>query len=435
MRDSQDFLFRLSLIAALALALRVAAVLWIPTQPISDFWSFVHLAAALVRGDGYAWSPGHPTAMFAPGYPLLLAGVFTVTGPSFVVTKIVCVVLSVATVVLGGLAARELIGATAALVAALLLSIDPRQILLACLSASEHLAACTLFTFLWIMARSWKRRRGVPQAVIGGVALGVSALSRPVVFLAWPLWPLCAALARKGGKEIVVQTGVLLVIFNCLLLPWGLRNLHALGRFTTSTTNAGINLFMGNNDVSTGTWSNWQEELRAVRPETAGAPEGKVDAIAAEEGRRWIVANPERAAALYLRKLGMYFWSEGPFQVGYWAIFAKQVSPPSPPIDAIAGEHVLKRHEAEVMSVLNFSFCALIALGLLGALRLLWLAWRDPEPLWRPTSAALIGLTLYFPVVTSVFIVVDRYRWPMEDLLALLAAFGISGWSRRSERS
>lgn len=434
-RHSGDgpFVVRLGAVAALALLLRVAAVLWIPTQPVSDFWSFIHLAKGLVGEGRYEWGPGYPTAMFAPAYPLLLAGAFAVAGPSLALTKAISVLLSVALVVVGGLAARQLLGASAALAAAAILALDPRQILLSCLAASELLAAPALFCFVWLLARSWRRSRTRLLPLLAGLALGVSALSRPVGGLVWVLWPASAWLAGKRARIVLTETAMLVATLYAVLLPWGLRNLYVLDRFTVTTTSAGMNLFMGNNDTATGGWNErWREQLAALRPEAHDAAEGRLDAVAAEEGRRWIAAHPVRAARLYLAKLGTYLEAMGSGEVAYWAIFATQVQPPSPPVDSLPGPHPLKGRPELVGDVLRRFFAVVTALAALGAVRLVWIAWRGADPLWRSSAATLLGLVAYFPVMTSVFIVVDRYRWPVEDVLTLLAGFGVVSIGQRT---
>ncbi|HEY8517252.1 MAG TPA: glycosyltransferase family 39 protein [Candidatus Binatia bacterium] len=418
---------RLAGVAFLALTLRVAAVLWIPTQPVSDFWSFVHLARGIVEQGGYHWAPRAPTAMFAPGYPLLLAAAFAVVGYSATLVKAISIVLSVLLVVVGALAARSLVGAGAALAAAVLLALDPRQILLSLLSATELLAAPTLFVFVWLLATSWRSERALGRALVAGVVLGVSALSRPVGGFVWVFWPVASLVAGKRPRALLAETALVLIGLYAVLLPWGTRNAIVLDRFTVSSMNAGMNLFMGNNDRATGGWTqDWLEQLAAVRPDAIGATEAQVDAIAADEGRRWIKANPLRAAQLYFAKLRTYLFVFTNFEIAYWAIFATDVSPPgSPAGDALPGPHPLKENSELVADVLRETYWLLLGLGALGAVLLAWKAWRTADRYWMASAVTLIGLTAYFPAMTSIFIVVDRYRWPMLDALTLLAGFAV----------
>lgn len=420
------FAIRLAGVALLALTIRVATALWIPTQPVSDFWSFIHLARGMVEEGGYHWSPGQPTAMLPPGYPLLLAGAFAVAGYSATLVKAISIVLSVLLVVVGALAARSLVGAGAALAAAVIFAIDPRQILLSLLSATELLAAPTLFAFGCLLATSWRRERTLGRALGAGLVLGVSALARPVGGFVWVFWPISAWLAGKRPRALLAETALVLVGLYAVLLPWGIRNAIVFDRFTVSGMNAGMNLFMGNNDASTGAWTgNWIQQLEAVRPDAIGATEAQADAIAAEEGRRWILAHTLRAARLYLEKLRTYLFVFGNFEIAYWAIFATDVQPPGPPADALPGPHPLKEHPELVADVLRETYWLLLGLGALGAALLAWTAWRAGDRYRSAAAVTLIGLTAYFPAVTAVFIVVDRYRWPMQDMLTLLAGFAV----------
>ena len=428
-RRPRAFASSLAVIVAGALLLRAVTVWWIPTQPVSDFWSYVTLAERLLNDHTYAWQGGDVTAYLAPGYPLLLAVVFAMTGVSSLAVTATNVLLATATVLTAGLAGRALLGSVAGLAAAALVAVDPRQLLLACLAASENLGTPTLLAFLWLLGLSWRRERSLPVAALAGLALGVSALARPVGLLAWVLWPACGVLARKEPRRVAQETLLLLAVVYSLLLPWGLRNLAVLGRYTTSTTTAGINFFMGNSDAASGSWISWRPALAAVRPESVGAGEGDVDRIAADEARRWIAADPARAARFYLHKLWLYCCHPDYTTVAEWAIYLKSVEPPLPARDVLPGPHALKNHRTLVSGVLVGTLGCIVVLACIGAVRLVGIALLGSarrRRLARPASLALLGLVAYFPLVTAVFIVVDRYRWPLEDVLTLLAGGGVA---------
>lgn len=429
----------LATIAVLALCARIFVVWWIPTQPISDFWSYISLAEQMINEGRYGWYHGRNTAYLAPGYPLLLAAVYGVTGSSLLVTRILNILLSTTTVVLGGLAGRALLGRAAGLVAALLLALDPRQLLQTCLAASENLGAPAMFGYLALLGWSWRRERSLRLAAVAGLVLGISALARPVVLLTWLLWPACGLVARKRLVRVAQETLVLLLTLYALLLPWGIRNYLTLGRFTTSTTTTGINFFMGNSDVSNGSWIEWRPILTERGLITSETGEGDVDRIAAATGRRWIVENPRAALRLYAYKLYRYFFFPDFTTVAEWAIFLEDVVPPARPTDALPGPHVLKRHEEAIGGVLIGTLIGMVVLAAVGTLSLLARAFRErrrrPGGVARPAALALLCLMPYFPLITAVFVVVDRYRWPLEDVLTLLAGAGVvviaSPWQRK----
>ena len=66
---------------ALALALRVLSIIFIPIQPDSDALWYLQRAGEMAEGAGYQ-EAGHPTAFWPVGYPALLAASMAVFGPS-----------------------------------------------------------------------------------------------------------------------------------------------------------------------------------------------------------------------------------------------------------------------------------------------------------------------------------------------------------------
>src|SRR5688572_33218417 len=63
---------RLALIAAGGLLARVLLVLWIPTQPVSDFRDYFQRAVALRETGSYSPAPERPDAPYPPAFPLFL---------------------------------------------------------------------------------------------------------------------------------------------------------------------------------------------------------------------------------------------------------------------------------------------------------------------------------------------------------------------------
>src|SRR5262245_34649571 len=133
--SGRRFLAWLLAICATALALRLAAVLLIPTQPVSDYWSYLRRAENLLDFGVYGVRPGRPDATWTPGYPIALAAALALTGRSLLGAKLLNVLLGVAGVALTGLCGRRLAGDRVGLAAAAIAAFLPRLVLLPCLLA------------------------------------------------------------------------------------------------------------------------------------------------------------------------------------------------------------------------------------------------------------------------------------------------------------
>src|SRR5512140_3694434 len=125
------------LVVALALTLRIAWVLLVPSKPVGDFAMYVESAAHLVEHGGL-----DPEYVYMPGYIFLIAPVQALGG-GWLATKLVGAVL-------GGLGAGAVVGITrrmaggsarAALVAGLLYACWPAGIAMASVTGTDMPAA------------------------------------------------------------------------------------------------------------------------------------------------------------------------------------------------------------------------------------------------------------------------------------------------------
>src|SRR6185369_12519992 len=82
----------LAAIVVVAFLVRLAAVLAIEVDPRVgwhfDMTWYDGVARRLLKGWGYIGVDGAPTAAWPPGYPLLLAAVYSIFGPSLLAAKV-----------------------------------------------------------------------------------------------------------------------------------------------------------------------------------------------------------------------------------------------------------------------------------------------------------------------------------------------------------
>jgi hypothetical protein len=417
---------RLAVVAAVGLLARILIVLWIPTQPVSDFWEYFTRATTLKASGSYDVSPSRPDAAHPPGYPLLLAfAMLLMPGVDpLLAAKLANCLLGAATIWIGARLAGEIGGDRAGFVAAILFAFYPRQLLMPCLLASENLFAPLLLLFALLTIRAARAATALPDALAAGVVVGALALTRTVAYGLGVVWAVASAAGRRKPGRIAAELLLLLLVQHAVLLPWALRNLRELGLLTFLTTTGGIGLFIGNNDNATGDWYPWQPDLERHRPGVFAGSAVEVDRAAREEAVEWIRANPGRAARLYLEKLRLIVVQDT--LAADWAIFAEGISPPDPGVPVIRGPHPLKGHRRAALRFLRAAgvLLALFAFG--GAFLLLRAAVRDGRPPMRAAFTALFATALYLPLVSAVIAVNGRYRWPLEDLAVPLAALLIA---------
>ncbi len=251
------------LVLLVAFGVRVIA-LWAAADaiPLLDERTYTQRAHALLDGRGFLGSyqswVRHPTGMLSeipqypgawqpPGQTVFMAGVMAVSGRSVLAVKLVQVVLSTLSVALVYALGRAWFDARAGLAAAGLAALYPNLI-----AFSHYLWSETLFVFLlllglYALTRSRAEPPGVADAVLGGVALGLGALTRGTLFLflpilaAWLVWA-----HRSRWRTALARAALVLLVATLLIVPWSVRNTRLHGGFVWIDTNAPYNLWRGN---------------------------------------------------------------------------------------------------------------------------------------------------------------------------------------------
>lgn len=212
-----------------------------------------HIAAHLVRGDGFA-SPFTdlpiPTAQQPPLYPLFMAGIFKLFG-AFSTTSLY-LILAV-NCVIGGLTAfflhqvgMKYFSPQVAVFSAWMWAILP-PIAMTDITLSSY-AFASLGVVLWLKfvptlapnARNW---------ILLGIAVGLMLLLNPMLVLLIP-----ASVLWLNKRELLVISATALLC----LAPWYVRNVRAMGHFYPALRdNLGMELYLGNHPGMSGTCDYW----------------------------------------------------------------------------------------------------------------------------------------------------------------------------------
>ncbi|HXR29596.1 MAG TPA: glycosyltransferase family 39 protein [Solirubrobacterales bacterium] len=253
----------LALILLLGLGLRVVEA-WDGRSPVYDAAAYATIAANLDHGEGFSLSRDATqlASNYSPGLPLLVAGLYELSGGVHERTaRVVLALLGALAIFFTFLIGRRLSGPTAGLVGAAAIAIYPALLEYQGMLMGEPLAATLLsgavFAAIWasdlgrgVQARA---RWMLPGALFGALALvrpeylGVAVLAAVAVVLAsamrWELRP-----QRATGVEwraSVLQGAVFLAGVAIVVAPWTIRNAVALDRFVPVSTGGGQVLFAG----------------------------------------------------------------------------------------------------------------------------------------------------------------------------------------------
>lgn len=407
----------LGAILAAALAVRLAHWWAVRDAPFVallavDAAEYDRWARELAAGD---WL-GRETFFQAPLYPYLLGVLYRWVGRSLDAVYLLQIVLAVAGCWALYRAGRAMAGEAVGFAAAALAALYGPFVFYDVQIGKESLAVTAVCFLLWVVAAA-RRGRGASPWLVAGVLLGALALLRENALLMVPfLVPLCwsredrwRGLARRGGAMLL---GLALA-----LTPVAARNWALGGGPLPTTSQGGVNLYIGNNPEADGTYRplipGRQEpalerrapELLAERAVGRELTPAEVSAHWTRRALAWVADEPGAALRLQLRKLAMFWsWYEWPDAVDYYHL--RRLSPP------------LRLAAVELGGV-----TLLAAAGL-------WWARRRPAAL-APALLWVAGWT----AATVVFFLFARYRLPAVPALLLLAAHPLAAAAERWRES
>lgn len=241
-------------IIAVGLGLRLDYAIDPPNAPVDDARAYARIARALTAGEGFTQGEGpgyrhlQSASNYAPGLPLLVAGVYEAHGSEDErLARIVLAILASLAIPFAFLLGKRLGGPGAGLVASATTAVFPALLEYGGMLMTEPLGAALLAATLLAWLRAVEG--GGPLAWGGtGLLLGLVAMLRPeyialvVVLPALALWQ---RTDRRGGLQALALPGVMLVCACLALLPWTVRNFLELDRLVPVSTGGGQLLYEG----------------------------------------------------------------------------------------------------------------------------------------------------------------------------------------------
>ena len=241
---TRDFVLWLSVIALVALVIRVAYVLLIANDlPLgSDSVWYTLVSGPLSEGKGFL-TPGIyfrtgrmvATAGYPPGYPTLLALVTKIVNPDHETFRLAGALLGTVTVVLTGCIGRRVGGRAVGLTAAALTAVYPMLIAVDGALMSETLSIPLLYGAV-LIAMVAIDKPAVWRWAIVGVLLGLTMLTRADAIITVVLIAAACAFAAPGNlPRRALVAGLTLGVAVLVVVPWVVRNQDRVGEPTVAT--------------------------------------------------------------------------------------------------------------------------------------------------------------------------------------------------------
>ena len=189
----------LAAILLLGLGLRLDYA-WDGREPVYDAVAYAQIAANLERGEEFTVgdSATQPSSNYSPGLPLIVSGIYEISGGVHErLARIVLALIGSLAVLFTYLIGRRLSGPVAGLIGAAVVAIYPALLEYGGMLMSEPLATTLLAGA--VLAMLWAAdREGMLRWALPGVLLGALALTRPEYLAVAFLLAIVVGLRRLG---------------------------------------------------------------------------------------------------------------------------------------------------------------------------------------------------------------------------------------------
>jgi hypothetical protein len=363
------------------------------------------VASAIAAGQGFS-SPlrlidSGPTAWFTPIYPYLVAGIFKIWGifsdESRLIIEILNCTFAALTVIPIYEIAKKTFGKNVAAGAAWAWVFLPASLLFPITWIWDTtLAALFLGLIFWATLAISEAKTILPWAGYGalwtiGVLINPSLFSLFPFLAGWAFWR--SSRVSSGWVKFSAAT---VLIFTIGMVPWTVRNYLVFGKFIALRSNFGLELWLGNNPDVPDTWTPWLHPNDSPEEGEKFKRMGEIAFMAEKqhEAFAFMRTHPAETLQFMFRRF-----------VNTW------LGSSDSPVDAWSGGPLY----AKALMAMNYLFSLF---ALLGAL----FAYRSKLAAAFPFAMVL----LIFPLVFYLTHFTARYRFPMDPIMMVLAAYGVA---------
>ncbi|MDD2804843.1 MAG: glycosyltransferase family 39 protein [Elusimicrobiales bacterium] len=377
-----------------ALVLRLAYSLPLPPDKLSqDAFGWMDIGWDIARGLGVgnSWRP--------PGYSYFLAFLFVIFGKSVLAIRAAQALLGAFTCVLLYKTGKRLFSENAGRLAAVMLSFYPYAIAYSGDALSETFLMFMIVVSVFFTVKT-SQEPGWKNILATGVLYGLTGLTKSTTL---PFFVLACAWLWWNTRSFRVGLLVGLCTLGAIL-PWSLRNYFHFDKSYVMPVNTPWCHLYGSS-CDTAFWSETMGELstpQSIEQTEPAIPEDwrylmtlplpERDKICKQKAKAWISENPDKLLALCWLRF-KHFWRLYPMMAYPWQKYAAMAT--------------------------SGLYLPLAFFGLL-------LSWRQ----FKKTSL-LVALFGSYTLVHLFFVVVLRYRVPIDPFLMLLAAYAVTAvWER-----
>ncbi len=393
---------RLLFVILLGIFARVLAWYVIGDDRVPWLYEFEEIANNLVEYKQYAFSfyglaPRTTTSFIPPVYPLFLAIIQKWAPTSDLLIKGFQIFLSSLTIITLYSLVQEVGGTKGqALLASFFLAIYPPAIAFSVSVGTTIFETFFVTIGVWLILRSVRKKKN-SLMLLAGIAFSLATLTRSPWVVLVPLsiiWLLIYY--RRNMKDMIIACTLLILATIGTLSPWIIFNYQTHGKIIITSTNGGLNFWIGNNSAATGEYLHPTQLDPSIIEEVTDWTEIERDRYFYQQGFEFIQDSPQQFIQLTAKKL-LYF-------VFFRPNIGSNYEGASLPLQAARLSFI-----AAWVIYLPFALIGLANLG-------------------KNRAAHFLPIIFFISqaIVSSVYFTGTRFRTPLDGFVLLWAALGFS---------
>jgi tetratricopeptide (TPR) repeat protein len=341
----------------------------------------------------------------APLYPYFLALVYKIFGHGYFIPRLIQHVVGSFSCILVYLLARKIYNRTTAIIASLIASTYGILIYF----ESELLLDSFLVFFDALLILYLLNTRDNPKRyrwLIGGMILGLSAITRPNILFCIPfiwIWIYLSFKGRVRMKTLLGYGAIFLLGIILLVAPVTLRNYIVGKDLVLIASQGGINFYLGNNPRADGMsaifyGADWQYrdfQFTAQKETGKTLKPSEISNFYYKKGVNFILGQPAKSLKLLLKKLYI-FWNKFEVSNNQDIYFFRRYS--------------------SLIRILPLGFWIIGPLALTGIL----ISFREKRRIFLPFI-----FVISYMATAVLFFVTARFRLPVLTFLIIFSAFAI----------
>lgn len=285
-----------SILTIIGIILSVIWIVFVKTEPFSDFKYYNDLAKQVASGG--QWGDTYTSV----GYSIILGFVYKIFGSSLITAKIFNVILTALSyIIFYKLLMKFPLKEGVRKVVYLLFVLFPSNIFYNSVPCTE-----IIFTTIFLLTTLIYYSNIKYKYALIGILVAVNSMIKPFFMAFFLVIFLVEFLSKVKFIEVIKHSAIILIVSLIAISPWVYRNTKLIGQFTSISNNGGIVLYINNNSQNNyGRWMAAADVENSIvnTEEYKKANATEKNKMLSSSAKNWIKNHPGKFIELGFKRL------------------------------------------------------------------------------------------------------------------------------------